>query len=294
MARPPLGSIYIYFIVALLGYMLADLTILNFRDLLIPRQPPPDRPRQAQTIAQVPRQKYDIITGKNIFNIDGKIPDPIGAKAQDKNQSDDLPPERTSIPGLVLIGTLVHSNPAKSVASVKTASSGENVGAFRVSDTIEGVGEVLAIERGKVIFRNLVSQRKEYVELPQEGKINLGLSQNTSSQPKQVGEVTVLNDFDRTLKRDDVNRLTNNLPDLLQQARAVQDGACFKMLDIQPGSLYERLGIKRGDNICSVNGEKIDSPQKAMEMYNALKNSSQISLGIERGGRPETLNYTIQ
>ncbi len=290
MARPPLGSVYIYFLMAVIGYMLADLVILSLRDDLIPTQRPPDRPQQIQNVAQKSRDNYSVITSRNFFNIDGKMPEPLGSKPDDKSGDDNRPPEKTNIPGLVLVGTLVHTNPTKSVASVKTASSGENVGAFRPGDVIDGVGEVLGIERGKLIFRNIVSQRKEYVELPQESRINLGIS---ASANKQVGEVTVKNEFERAIKRDDVVRLTSNLPEVLQQARAVKEGDGFRILDIQPGSIYERLGIKRGDLIRTVNGEAVDSPQKAMELYNTLKNAGNISLGIERNGRNETMNFTI-
>jgi general secretion pathway protein C len=109
-----------------------------------------------------------------------------------------------------------------------------------------------------------------------------------------------ISDTQFELKRDDINRLTNNLPELLQQARAVPrmgpNGQieCFSLADIAQGSIYEQLGLKRGDCIKSVNGEKIDSPGKAMEMYNALRSGSNaIQIGIERGGRDEDFSYSI-
>jgi general secretion pathway protein C len=130
-----------------------------------------------------------------------------------------------------------------------------------------------------------------------DGKISFG---QAAFKPQQHGEVTKMSDTDFQLKRDDINKLTSNLPELLQQARAVPrmgpNGQieCFSMADIAPGSIYERLGLKRGDCIKSVNGERIDSPAKAMELYNALRaNANAINLGIERGGRDENFNYNI-
>lgn len=290
-----LGSVYIYALLALVGYMVADLAILAYRDALLPTALPPPR-QPSQSVARVQsRDRYNNITSKNFFNYDGKIPPPIGGTGESTGEpADDAPPVLTSIGGLTLIGTLVHSNPERSVASVKTPSGGDAVGAFRVGDMMDGAGEVLAIERGKVVFRNSMNRRKEYFDLPQDGKINLGLSAGGKAAARVEGEVQVISETERTLKRDDVNRLTSNLPDLLQQARAVKDGDCYRVLDMMPGSIYERLGIRRGDCIRSVNGEAIDSPQKAMELYNALKSSNQISLGVERNGRPETLNFSIQ
>lgn len=294
MARPQLGSAYIWLLLAFIGYIIADLLILNLRPSLLPSQAPPERAVQQQTFAHQGREYYNVITSKNIFNLDGVIPPPIGGQQQ-PDQIDDAPPVPTTIAGIQLIGTLVHTNPNKSVASVKTPAGGETVGAYRVGDTMDGVGEVLAVERGRVIFRNSSNRRKEYVELPQEGRINLGLaSNNTAPVGRQEGEVTVISDTERSIKRSDLERLTSNLPELLQQARAVKDGDCFRMVDIMPGSIYERLGIRRGDCISSVNGEAVDSPQKALEIYNQLKNSSNISLGVDRNGRKENLNFSVQ
>jgi general secretion pathway protein C len=47
------------------------------------------------------------------------------------------------------------------------------------------------------------------------------------------------------------------------------------------------------DVIKAVNGEAVNSPTKAMELYNALRSENQISLVIERNGREETFRYNI-
>jgi len=63
---------------------------------------------------------------------------------------------------------------------------------------------------------------------------------------------------------------------------------------VRPGSLYRAIGIRSGDVITSVNGTKIDSPNKALELFEQLKNSSNISVEIERRGQPKTLGYSIK
>ncbi len=69
----------------------------------------------------------------------------------------------------------------------------------------------------------------------------------------------------------------------------------FIIADIQKGSIFEKLGIRQNDVLKSVNGESIDSPAKAMELYQALRsNAAQINLQLERDGRVENLTYTIK
>ena len=68
----------------------------------------------------------------------------------------------------------------------------------------------------------------------------------------------------------------------------------FKFLAIQPDSIYTKLSFQNGDCIKSVNGESIDNPAKAMELYNALKSSSQINLKVERDGKDQEMEYNIR
>ena len=68
----------------------------------------------------------------------------------------------------------------------------------------------------------------------------------------------------------------------------------FKLVGVRPGSLYRAIGVRSGDVIKSVNGKPIDSPNKALDLFEKLKNSSHISLDIERRGQPKQLSYTIK
>ena len=68
----------------------------------------------------------------------------------------------------------------------------------------------------------------------------------------------------------------------------------FRLLDMKPGSIYEKLGLQRMDVLKSVNGTPVTSAAKAMELYNSLKNDPNIKLGIERNGKNEEFTYNVQ
>lgn len=293
--RSLIQTLSVISLLAFLGYIIADAGILYVRGDLYPVQPPPAR--RLVTRSNTPHgSSYGVITSRNIFNADQKIPPKVGASDEGGIRNQDGPAVPSSLP-ITLIGTIVHVDPKRSVASLQLKSGKAEQVSVRVDGTIpEGLAVVTKIERSKITFRNNMSGRLEYVEMKETAKLSFA-----AGKAVQQGEVTKLSDTDFSLKRDDINKLTSNLPDLLQQARAVpRMGAngqveCFSLADISPGSIYERLGLKRGDCIKSVNGEKIDSPAKAMEMYNALRgNASSIGLGIERDGRDNNFNYSIQ
>ena len=65
----------------------------------------------------------------------------------------------------------------------------------------------------------------------------------------------------------------------------------FKIVGVRPGSLYSHVGVRSGDILKSVNGEEINSPTKALQLFEKLKNSDSVTLDVERRGRKQTLEY---
>lgn len=111
--------------------------------------------------------------------------------------------------------------------------------------------------------------------------------------------VTKTGAYDYAIDRSMLDNQLKDLPKLQQDGRVVphyKDNQYqgFKLVGVRPGSLYRAIGIRSGDVITSVNGNKIDSPNKALELFEQLKNSSNIAVEIERRGQPKTLSYTIK
>jgi len=292
--RPPFEAFYVYILALFFGYLLSDLGILYVRPSLLPTQPPPSRPtRMAHTSFSNPTQ-YAKMEKRNVFNQDGVIPPPITAEGAE-NRLVDADPVPTQLP-VKLEGTLVHANPKKSVATLMLKSKNQTQ-SFMVDSEIDGMARVTKIERRKVIFRNLNNNRLEYIDIPKDTALTFGVK-----DPKVQGEeVLRRGDFDFTVRRADINKYTADLGSILQQARMVPnivpgsggrvDG--FRFVAIQPGSIYEKLGFKPMDVIKKVNKDEVNSPTKAMELYNALKTESRLELTVERNGREETFKYDI-
>lgn len=296
-SRPPLEKFYSYLLFAFVGYCIADLAILSYRDKMLPQSAPPAHPKAPPADNYVSSGVYNTITSRNIFASNGTIPDALVDKTKD-NKEKESAPVPSQLP-LTLIGTLVHSNPAKSIAAIDVKGKNQ-VTSYSPGKEIQGMASILTIERQKVTFRNLNSNRIEYIEMKKEGnKVAFGGATKTTAVTGK--EVQKIGDNNFAIKRADLLRYTNDLSSILMQARAVPNrepgtGAIngFRILDMQPGSIYEQLGIQRMDVIKSVDGTPVDSPAKAMELYNTLKNSPKVSIQVERNGKTETMNYNIQ
>ncbi len=294
--RPPFEAYYVYILALFVGYLLSDLGILTVRPGMLPTQAPPSRPSSTPRQQMSSISQYGKIKERNVFNRDGKIPPALTADGSESPMLD-APPVASTLP-LKLEGTLVHSNPKKSVATITSKSKSE-AKAYMVDATIDNIAKITKIERRKVIFRNLSSNHLEFIDIPQDGAVTFGVKETTAAGGEEVQRQ---GEFDFAMDRKDINKYTADLGSILQQARMVPniipgsggrvDG--FRFVAIQPGSIFEKLGFKPMDVIKSVNGEPVNSPTKAMELYNTLKSEGRFSFGVERNGHEENFKYNVK
>jgi len=92
---------------------------------------------------------------------------------------------------------------------------------------------------------------------------------------------------------------TENMSQILTQARAlpyVEQGKTvgFRISEISPGSIYEKIGLQNGDVIQKVNSQEVDDPAKFFQLYQGLRTERFIAIDLIRGGARQTLNYEIR
>lgn len=294
--RPVWEKLYPYVFILILAYTTADILILAYRDKMLPTQPPPAKPKNINLTTGLERGAFNTIISRNIFNSDGVIPPAIQGLGQEGKEQD-LPPVPSQLP-LNLVGTLVHSNAEKSIAAIDVKSKNQ-VLSFSIGKEIEGLATVEKVERMKVIIRNLNTNRLEYLEIKQEGKVAFGASTKTGVAVGGGSLVKKVSDSEFQITKSNLQAQLNNLPDLLRQAKALPayDASGniygFRVTQIEPGSIYNQLGLENGCIITGVNSNPITSAQQAMEMYQTLKNSSTIELQTECDGRKGTKKYNV-
>jgi general secretion pathway protein C len=167
----------------------------------------------------------------------------------------------------------------------------------RVDDTIEDKARITKIEHFKVFFVNESTGHLEYVEIVEEpGKITADTLRPATSGKGGVAQQDATH-YD--VERVTVDKAIGNLNETLQQARAIPnfengmpDG--YKLLQIVPGSIYDQLGLKNGDVVDLLNGEPINDPGKAFQMFSELKTTSHLEIGVKRNGVKQVINYDIR
>jgi general secretion pathway protein C len=114
---------------------------------------------------------------------------------------------------------------------------------------------------------------------------------------KQTGENAY------TIDAEDLNKELKSLSQLSREARGVfardkdnpSKSLGFKLFAIKRGSLFEKIGIKNGDIIQAINGEALDNPDKALEMYSKLQDGiSGLNVSVLRHGKKVTMDYSVK
>jgi general secretion pathway protein C len=117
--------------------------------------------------------------------------------------------------------------------------------------------------------------------------------------PATDGSVKQLSEHQYVVAKSEINNALTNLSDLATKARIVpsfKNGVAngFKLFSIVPDSLYSKIGIQNGDVIHRINGYEMNSPDKALEIYQKLRDANRIEIEFERRGDTIHNSYSIE
>ena len=257
-----------------------------FAKALLPFLPDTHTAKPRAVIKTVDMNQYDSIYTRNLFNEKGLIPD------LDASKFGDGTPVKTSLP-LNLMGVIVVEDSLKSVASVEDRGSNQVI-AVRVNDAIVPNTVVQKIEENKLIFLNKSTGRREFIDLPVDGPMpSIRLVKDSGG-----GGIKETSPGRFQIDRKLVDKTLSNLGVALTQARCVPNfeggkPAGYRCGEIVPGSIYDQLGMKNDDVICGINGQSINDPGKAFEIFGQLKSMNNVEICINRHGAISNMNYDI-
>lgn len=282
------ASFWICFVFS--AYFLADLFSLLVEKYL--PTPPVSMlaSRQRGGLQSTSPMDYEIVVTRNLFS--SKAPKKTGGEIDLEAE-----PVPTTLP-LQLVGTVIFQNPARSMAAVQDKNESK-VYPVRMGDEIEDKIQVLSVEPRKVIFINLSSRRKEYIDIPEDPAVKI-TTNAAPSRPISNAGVAEVEENKFVVKRTEIDQQLSNFNSLLTQALAkpeMRGGQMigFRITQIQPGSFFSKI-LKENDVLTAVNGEKITDAAKALSLMQELKNNhlNSVEIGIERGGKAITQSYDIR
>ncbi len=168
-----------------------------------------------------------------------------------------------------------------------------------VGEEVDKGTKLLYVDRNIVVFETPSGVRclgDAITNRPKNKDVAVKAPINNAMPTQQDVNIRKIDDHSYVVSRSEIMKATTNLNVLARQARIVpaRGEAGFKIFSIRPNSLYSQIGLQNGDVIKNINGIDISSPDKALEAYQRLRNADKISLNIVRGGKPESMEYTIE
>ena len=175
-------------------------------------------------------------------------------------------------------------------------------GFYSPGSTIKDGVKLLSVTRTTATI--LYNQNREVLHLNDSLKGGTASTADSPSPASSIVQSAMTQDGfgnrkDIQVSKEELKDSFKNLSHLLSQMRVqayFEKGkpSGFLISKIREGSFVEKIGGKKGDIIRSVNGEKVDSVQKAFKLYNSFKNNQSLKMEITRDGKPVNLNFSIK
>ncbi len=231
---------------------------------------------------------------------------------------------------VTLTGTMVAGDPSWSMALLIDNSSRASFTARQDESLVEEGARLVKIERDRIVIER--AGQLEQIELSEDGQISnarpnapsnrKGLTNKplpddplggpSLSTPKPSA-ASALKSPHEELKQG-IKKLNENqfevsrqtITDAIANPGKFQDGTRpvpnykggkvngFKLVGMKPGSIYYELGIRPGDIITGVNGKPLDSPNRALELFQKLGSLDSVTVDIERNGQAQKKSFTIK
>ena len=196
---------------------------------------------------------------------------------------------------LMLLGTVVGSF-RETFALVRHMTKQEER-VFRLGDMVFDAGRLKEVgkERAFIVINNkkveLLTPMTPFAS-PQQG-------QQASVAPNKVTAVANTGAGNYVIDQRALNAALDNPAQAMTDARLLpsqKDGKVegFRASEVKPNGVFSMIGIKNGDILLRLNDFPMDSPDKALQSFIALKGQTHLKLDIIRDGQQQTFNYDIR
>jgi general secretion pathway protein C len=169
---------------------------------------------------------------------------------------------------------------------------------YRKGDSIQNA-TVKAILREKVILN--VNGKDEILEMEKlvagkGGPVPRSISSRSVSASPSTGTTRAQR---ITLKRSLIEDSIQDITKLMTQVKitphmedGVPDGLALS--NIQPNSIFRRMGLRNGDVLKGVDGQEIQSVDDALRLYDNLKTADTVMVELKRRGREKSIEYRVR
>jgi type II secretion system protein C len=265
-------------------------------------EPPPPAVSAGVTLNQQ-SNGYRALLDRNLFGVEVREAAPSATTAP---VAELQPAKSAQELGLSLSGTV--AGPPESALAI--FNKGRDQELYRIGDEVSpgivlesiGYGEVV-LRRGAERLQLSIDEEASGGALAASrlrGRAASRVPPTRGRQGQSTSGVREVAPNSYLVERETVSDSLSNLSTMMKDIRVVpsfdaaKEPNGYRVASIRFGSLLDKLGVKRGDIIQTVNGLPISDPDRAYQAYQQFKEETSIQLEVLRRGQPITLNYEIQ
>ncbi|MDO8493959.1 MAG: type II secretion system protein GspC [Deltaproteobacteria bacterium] len=249
---------------------------------------------------------YQVILDRNIFD---STDVPIEAVAVTEDEVPTGQAVQTSL-AIKVLGVLVVGLGEDGRSSATIASGGGGSDTYFVGDTGHTFApntKLLRVAPDRIEF--LHNNRLEFALIedlfgsifgpPDAGTTTTTAAVPTMPTPSAEPGAGVKKEGERfVIDQAEVSSALNNIEQLYTEIRAVPNFAGgkvsgMKILSVKQGSIFDKLGLQRGDILQRINGLELDV-KRGFELFEQLKTEKNLTLDLVRKGSNQTLEYEIR
>jgi general secretion pathway protein C len=196
---------------------------------------------------------------------------------------------------LMLLGTAVGSFRETFALVRHTTKQEERV--FRLGDMVFDAGRLAEVGKEKAYI--VINNKKIELLTPMTPPAALPANQPPSGAAHTGTAVASTGAGSYVIDQRALTAALDNPAQAMSDARLLpsqKDGKVegFKASEVKPNGVFSMIGIKNGDVLLRLNDFPMDSPDKALQSFIALKGQNRLKLDIIRDGQPQTFNYDIR
>jgi type II secretion system protein C len=250
-----------------------------------------------------PLAAYSIIKQRDVFNL--ALAPEVAAPVENENLN------------ITLLGTSHLTGAVHEFIIVEDQQGAQQL--YRLGETIPNVGRLVQVGKNRAVIEH--NGHRVSIEIPKDSLGQSGDDEDALPTPMmrphglrtpfmrnpmirrgrpmaRAGGVHRLGPNKYLVERSTINRDMQNLSQLMTEVRALpvlQNGTSngFRLSEIQPGSLFDEIGLHDGDVLTAVSGQQLNDPARALQMLSTIQTRSAVTVNLLRDGAPVQLNYTI-
>lgn len=258
--------------------------------------PAPAPVRPAASVQRVqPQSAFDAILTTNVFHAR-------------RSGSTAAGPVRLTLTGTFHIGdtafALVIGPDGRTEDVYKTGECVPRVEPVHGPPCPSGQGRLVQVGHDRITVdfggqRSIITMEIPAGNAPQSPAAPAAAAAATPGSNAPFGQTRIGNTIEVHVPAVEVEKTFENFSEIVRQALIVpfaKDGATvgFQIQRIQPGSVFQRIGLQNQDVIRGVNGQPITTADQALRLFTLFRNERQVLLDVDRGQESLKLSYLIE